>query len=860
MQQRLTRTVAALLGALATACALALAPAALASASAAPALRTAPLNPEFVLWQAQRGFRQALAGAGLHGFGERPAPHAVVAAGPAAPADLTYATSFDLRTQGRLTPVRNQGAFGTCWSFATYGSLESMLMPGASADFSEDNLVLTNGFDTGATAEAKYDHGGNFWYSSAYLTRWGGPVLESQDGYGDGATPGGLTPAYHVQDVTWYAPRASATDNDGIKYALTTSGAVYVSMSWQGSTNSTSAYYNATTHAYYYGGSASTNHAVVVVGWDDGYAASNFSTTPAGNGAFIVRNSWGSGWGEGGYFYVSYYDAQFARAAYDYAVTFDGVETAGNYDVVYQHDPLGDISSIGYGAGAPVWGANRFTATADGSLRAVAFYAEAPNTAYEVWEGPSTASLSRITSGTLPQMGFHTVTLPTTPAVTSGGAFVVAIKLTNASYGPLLPVEYPVANYSSQAEASAGESYYSSNGSSWNDLTTWNAGANLCLKAYTTATAPATLASASGYAFAADPSSGWKTTGQSVTVTASGGTGSRTIHFSKDGGATWSAQAGNSATFTVPGEGSHHVEYYATTATETEEVHDAGYVNIDSVAPATRDDHLTLLLAAPATITLRPADATSGMGGTAKTEYKVDGAGSYTTGTSVVLVAGTHTVAYRSTDAAGNVETPDKSFTVTVAAEGAAASSCSYAFAPDARSPWARTPQTLDFAAGGFGADLAVWVSLDGGVSWKQYPGSSCSVLVGTQGAHHVLFYAKDSLTQEAAHDAGWVNIDSGRPRTTASAAAVRKGARVTLKFRANDPVPGCGRAVMKLQIRRRAHVVTTIPLGTRWTNTALRYRYLAKLKAGTYTYRIVATDIAGNTQVRMTAARLLVR
>ena len=176
-------------------------------------------------------------------------------------------------------------------------------------------------------------------------------------------------------------------------------------------------------------------------------------------------------------------------------MTFDGVETAGNYDAVYQYDPLGDVGTIGYGAGTTVWGANGFTATADGSLHAVGFYAEAPNTAYEVWEGPSTASLSRITSGTLPQMGFHTVTLPTTPAVTSGSAFVVAVKLTNASYTWPLPLEYPVADYSSHATASAGQSFYSSNGSSWTDLTTWDAGANVCLKAYTTSTAPAALAS-----------------------------------------------------------------------------------------------------------------------------------------------------------------------------------------------------------------------------------------------------------------------------------------------------------------------------------------------------------------------------
>jgi C1A family cysteine protease len=929
------------------------APAARPAAAEGPTkAQAAPLNPDFVLWQARRDLNAALQTVDGYGLGARPAPHAlfegsVSSSQRSAPA---YPAFYDLRALGKVSSVKNQDPWGTCWTFATAGSMESCLLPGESTDFSEDNIVLTSGFDTGSTAAAKYDFGGHIWMSTAYLARWGGPVWESDDAYGDGVTPGGLSARKHLQDISFYAQRSSSTDNDRIKYAVSTSGGTYVTMSWQDDSIGFT-YYNATSHAYYYNGGADLNHAVLVVGWDDAYAASNFAITPPGNGAFIVKNSWGTGFGDFGYFYVSYYDSVFARS--DYAATFEGVRSPTNYDTVYQHDPLGNVTDFGTG-GTTCWGANRFTASATSSLGAVGFYAEAPNTAYEIWQGPSTAALTKLTQGTLPQMGFHTVTLPSPVSLTSGAAFVVAAKLTTPGSDSPLAVEYSLADYSSAATASPGQSYYSSNGTTWTDLTTWRSSANACIKAYATTVsdttppvttdnhlsvslvAPCTITltptdsgsgmvgglakteykvdgaatytvgtsvvlgagahtvayrstdaagnletpdksfsvtvtapvpapvSSSSYAFAGGPAAGWHTGDQAVTITASGGTGTaRTIHYSSDGGATWTSAVGDSVTATVTGDGPHRFQFYASDSLATEAVHDPGYVNIDSTPPVTTDDHLAVPLAAPAAFTLTPSDTLSGMiGGLAKTEYKIGGAATYTAGSSVVLGAGTHTVAYRSTDAAGNRESPDKSFTVTVVGPPPPVSSSSYAFAADGLGGWHKTAQAVSVtASGGTGTARTIHCSTDGGATWAATVNSTAILLVSDQGSHRFQFYASDSLATEVVHDPGYVNIDTVRPATRVGGkVTVKKGKTATLKYRIDDALPGCGTAVVRIQIKKGAKVVKTIAAGAKPANAALSYRFKVKLATGTYTYRVLATDLAGNMATAVGSAKLVVK
>ena len=620
-------------------------------------LGAAPVSSAFKAWRAGHLIipQRTVDGRGL---GLRPGPQRAFSGPVATPSRplAGYASSFDLRPQGRLSPVKNQNPYGTCWSFATYGSLESFLLPAELLDFSEDNMVLTSGFDTGSTPLAKYNYGGNLWMSTAYLTRWGGPVYEADDPYGDSTTPGGLTPRKHVQDVLWFNTRSSSTDNDRIKYAVSTHGAAYVSMSFQGSSGG-SAYYNATTHAYYYNGSAATNHAVCVVGWDDDYPASNFATTPAGNGAFIVRNSWGTGWGESGYFYVSYYDAKFGTGDYTGVVQ---ASPAAIYESIYQYDPLGDCSTIG--GGPTLWGANRFVASSTTIVRAVGTYAVVPNTAYEVWTGSSLATLTKATGGTFADMGFHTIALPAGYPVTSGAAFVVAVKLTTPGYNWPLAFEAAYSGYSSTATAAAGQSYYSFNGTSWTDLTTFDATANACIKAYASndTAAPVTGDNAGA---------GWHAAPFTLTldpVDAGSGMvgGQAKTEWSADGGATWTT--GKTIDFggwrRGGGSGTYPLLVHSTDALgNLETPARAVAVKIDTSRPTSADDAPIAAQAGPVTVHLTGRDTYSGV---ATIVYSLDGGGwtsvAYPGGAGVPVVvagAGTHTLRYYAVDGAGNSQT-----------------------------------------------------------------------------------------------------------------------------------------------------------------------------------------------------------
>ncbi|MDT8716134.1 leucine-rich repeat domain-containing protein [Clostridium sp. 19966] len=334
-------------------------------------------------------------------------------------------TQYDSRSKGYITSVKNQGSIGDCWAFATMASMEATQLKntGVTYDFSEINMSAENG-------TVNPDDGGNYFISTYYLTSWKGPVIENEDPYPSPATPDNvnsksMSPRYHVQDVIFLPSRTSAADNDAIKNAVVNYGAVATSYYDDDS------YRNSSNYAYYNNGTSNTsNHAVTIVGWDDNYPASNFKTQPAGNGAFLIKNSWGSSWGNSGYFYISYYDVDLG---YTLNTVYDDLESKTNYSSIYQ---LTDKMSNSYYKISGFVG-NKFTAKTNDSISAAGFETLEPNAPYEIYldklqNGQVVNPTNKVAGGTLADAGFHTVKFSTPVSVSAGESYVVSVKLGNS--------------------------------------------------------------------------------------------------------------------------------------------------------------------------------------------------------------------------------------------------------------------------------------------------------------------------------------------------------------------------------------------------------------------------------------------
>jgi C1A family cysteine protease len=341
---------------------------------------------------------------------------------------MAPAASWDWRTMTGVTPVKNQNPYGTCWAFGALGDLESKVLINESVvyDYSELNIQACNVTSNDCNA------GGNAWMSTNYLALLG-TVDESCDTYPGGCpVPTCVNPSctYLKQITEW---KVIPNDIDAIKAALQTYGPVHTSM-YAGFPAFNS--YNGT-GCMSYAGPEGSNHAVLIVGWDDDLCG-------AGVGGWIVKNSWGTAWGDNGYFYITWGSAQIG--------TNSNVVTGyRDYDpnkTMYYWDDWGWWSSIGYSDTHDYAVVEITPQSASEYVHSLHFWATSGPTTYSIslydnFNGSTmpTTLLAGPFTATVIEAGYYTIDLTIPVAVSAGDPIYIFADLSTPGYNYPIPFD-----------------------------------------------------------------------------------------------------------------------------------------------------------------------------------------------------------------------------------------------------------------------------------------------------------------------------------------------------------------------------------------------------------------------------------
>jgi C1A family cysteine protease len=206
--------------------------------------------------------------------------------------DVSTLKKYDLRQKNAVTPIRNQQECGSCWAFSAVASYESSyaIKNKKFIDASEQDLV-------NCIAETNCAQGGFPIMVFIEMVEFGKKLItESQVPYlNRDATcqniPGVYQAAnYGIIDQIYINETASLPTVNEIKEAVYNYGAISCGVIAK------TAFVNYKSGIFQDQGfgNMNVNHAVNIIGWDDN------------KGAWLVRNSWGTAWGENGYMWIKY--------------------------------------------------------------------------------------------------------------------------------------------------------------------------------------------------------------------------------------------------------------------------------------------------------------------------------------------------------------------------------------------------------------------------------------------------------------------------------------------------------------------------------------------------------------------------
>lgn len=373
---------------------------------------------------------------------------------------------------GWLTPVKNQQTIGNCWTYSAMAMVETFLlrhnMLTGDLPCKEEYKTLSETYMTysmidfqGGHANHKGrinptgDFGGTLHDASAFLTRQPVCVPECIDplkpkaeqfkprdydiGFGKPASFR-VTGLRFIEDPQGVRPDKEFVED--IKYCLMSYGAVAITLRWDKTKYMKTDAAQRPSYYCYDPADASASHGVTIVGWDDTYPKGNFRNTdgaiqPKANGAYLVKNSHGTGGNQSdGYFYLSYEDQ---CMSYAYCITQMRPDSSAALTDCRHYDTFGMNTFCNSDAlkTTEVTYACKFTLPEKTSLTDVGVYTYTPCLA-DITVTPGGASIK---NQKLSWAGYHVLSFATPVSIAASTEIKISVTYKTIH---LIPVFIPV--------------------------------------------------------------------------------------------------------------------------------------------------------------------------------------------------------------------------------------------------------------------------------------------------------------------------------------------------------------------------------------------------------------------------------